>query len=231
MLDSRRNCDIKYSLIAIIHMLTQATPVYILHLPEMKLHLDLDVLSTYLISEGCITMNDLSLLEVSVHQSKDRAIRNLAKLIQRGGQKGLLAFFRSLRRSTVDQPGHGELLRILEKAEEERERKESSSASADVLEPSDQIPLLPQTSTSSQPSSSLDASAADTSIVEPIPEDEPDFARNNLPGPLQPVDVHSSPEESLFLHQTSEAEVQTEEQVEVGYIRTQLVNFIHVKYL
>ena len=88
-----------------------------LHLPEMVQLIDLSNLQVYLAPECLLTPSDQDKLTVTPHHTKEDAIYTLARLIQQKGSTGIEKFLSALRRSASsdNQPGHLELLQILEK--------------------------------------------------------------------------------------------------------------------
>ncbi len=84
----------------------------------MKQLIDLDNLKIYMRSEGLLTDNDMSRLQVlPPHNTPDRVIHTLASIVQQKGQAGLTRFMAALRRSADEeqQSGHDELHQILKK--------------------------------------------------------------------------------------------------------------------
>ena len=80
--------------------------------------IDLPDLLIYLIPEGLLTSDDIEKLKIAPHPHYTRsdAIYDLAHLIERKGENGLVKFISALRKSTSagNQPGHQELLQLLE---------------------------------------------------------------------------------------------------------------------
>ena len=85
--------------------------------------LDLDDLTLYLRAEGVLTEDEMAKLDVvPPHNTPNKVIQTLACLIKQKGETGLEKFMSALRRSTEigHQPGHLELLQILESQLKER---------------------------------------------------------------------------------------------------------------
>lgn len=87
------------------------------HLPQMRKLVDLEDLKLYLIAEGALTDNDMAKLEIlPPYNTPDKVFQTLALLMRQKGSRGLQKFMTALRRSVSggNQPGHKELLQILE---------------------------------------------------------------------------------------------------------------------
>ena len=79
--------------------------------------IDLDDLLIYLYAECLLTRDDIEKLKVvPPHSTRNVVIRELAHLIERKGENGLVKFMSALRKSASEhnQPGHRDLLQLLE---------------------------------------------------------------------------------------------------------------------
>lgn len=90
------------------------------HLPEIKQLLDIDNILIYLRAVNCLSENDIHKIEEAEKDNVDKAVHELARLVKKRGKTCLERFFKALRRSAHEEnnPGHIELLAILEKAVE-----------------------------------------------------------------------------------------------------------------
>lgn len=82
----------------------------------MKQLIDMDNLKIYMRSEGLLTENDMSRLQVlPPHNTPDSVVLALATIVQQKGQSGMTRFMSALCRSADEEhhSGHEELYQIL----------------------------------------------------------------------------------------------------------------------
>ena len=127
-------------------------------LPEMRMTLNIEDLLLYLLSENAIGDDDAPKLTVSGHLSKAQVIMNLQQIITTRGT--IEQFLLALKRSSEDHTGHKELYNLM-LVERQRRMSVSSqrsstsrSMSLRVNSITSQSPLIPESSSQTNPLSS-----------------------------------------------------------------------------